>query len=127
MRPERGSGWLVLVLTLAALLPGCASLWPFGLEAPQVVLVDMETLESTLFEQRVRLDLRVLNPNGTPLEIEGVDLRLELNDVRLARALGSERLSVPARGEARTSLVASITLLDVVRQALALAEREAKS
>jgi LEA14-like dessication related protein len=98
---------------------GCAS-WPaLRLERPEVILVDLAPLESTLFEQRVRIDLRVLNPNARPLEVEGLDFELELNDLRVARVLSNEALSVPARGDALLSVTASATVFDLLRQLLA--------
>ncbi len=109
---------------LALLLPACAGLGYYRFERPDVILVNAVPLESTLFEQRVRLDLRVLNPNSRALDVEGIDLELEVNGIPLARALGNDTVTIPARGEAVTSVVASTTLIDLLRQALAYSERE---
>jgi LEA14-like dessication related protein len=90
---------------------GCATAPP-----PDVFVIGLEPLPGGTLEQRVRIDLRVQNPSPQPLSVTGMSLRLLVNDQPLARGVSAERFSVPALGEATTSIVTSTTLIDLLRQ-----------
>ncbi len=64
-------------------------------EQPEVLLTNITPLESTPFEQRLKVDLRVRNPNDYDLQVTGLDFRLEMNGKSLARGLGNKELTVP--------------------------------
>jgi hypothetical protein len=106
------------VLCLALLGTACATYQPLD-----VAVVGLEPLPSTVFEQRLRLDLRVLNPNDRDFDATGVSLRLSLNGQRLAQAVSSIPILVPRLGETRVQLEASTTLFDLARQLLVLRDR----
>jgi LEA14-like dessication related protein len=113
-----------LTLGLTLLLgTGCASLFA-GISPPEVNVSNLIPLDSTLFEQRIQVDLRFRNPNDQPLEATGIDFLLEVNGAQLARGLGNEPFTVPRLGETVVSVVATTTVLDVARQLLALSERQ---
>ena len=76
----------------------------------------LDPLETGAFEQRFRIDLRVQNPNDFDVEIDGIDVELQLNDTRLTRGLSNEAVTLPRLGEARLSVEATTTLLDLFRQ-----------
>lgn len=109
---------VLVVLSLAA-LAGCAG-WFMKGEPPEVLLVNITPLESTAFEQRLQVDLRIRNPNDYDLQVTGMDFRLDLNGKRLARGLGNKELTVPRLSESILSLETSASTLDVVRQVLGL-------
>lgn len=98
-----------------------------SLEPPEVVLIGIRPLESTLLEQRFRVDLRIYNPNNRDLDIDGVDFELDINDKRLARGAGAEALVLPRLGEARTSVVVSTSFLSVARQLMAMSQTQTLS
>ena len=52
----------LFLFTIALLFPGCAS-WFIKGEPPEVLVTDITPMDATLFEQRLRVDLRVRNPN----------------------------------------------------------------
>ena len=124
-RPARlapiGSTVLCLLMlgVVASGLPGCASMGS-GLEPPEVSLVDLAALPSEGFEQRFAITVRVVNPNAVALSGDGIDIRLDVNDRPLGRALSSEAFEIPRLGEKLVTLVATTNLLDVFRQAMAL-------
>lgn len=111
----------LLGLAALLLLGACARLGE--VEPPQVRLADIRLLESGLFEQRFRVDLRLGNPNDFDLALGGLTFELELNDLPFARGLSNQAVTVPRLGEARVSVVASTTLIDMVQQMLILGER----
>jgi LEA14-like dessication related protein len=109
---------VLLVLCLFTILvesAGCAHR-----EAPEVLVTNIAPLESTAFEQRLQVDLRVKNPNDYDVQVTGVDFRLDLNGKRFARGLGNKEFVIPRLSDAAVSLETSTSMLDVVRQILGL-------
>lgn len=80
-------------------LTGCAA---FGsrLEAPHLSIVGVELMKSDFWEQRLRVRLRVQNPNDRVLPVKGLTVALELQGEDFARGVSAERFEVPAFGEA---------------------------
>jgi len=105
-----------MLLALAA----CSGAEPV---APEVHVVDLRLLESSVFEQRFEVDLRIGNPNDFDLPLDGLTFDLEVNGEDFARGFSNEKVTVPRLGEARLSVVASTTLIELVRQMQLLAER----
>lgn len=65
-------------------LAGCASV--FGdVEPPEVSLAGRAFDQPGLFEQRLRLEVRLRNPNDFPLDVERLLFDLEVNDRELGR------------------------------------------
>ncbi len=106
-----------LGLALVLFLAGCAGAPTDPLE---VHLVDIAPVRIALFEQRLRIDVRIKNPNNAPVRISGMKLTLALNDVRLLDALGNQTVEVPRLGEALASVAGSTTTDALIRQLLAL-------
>ncbi|MDH4362022.1 MAG: LEA type 2 family protein [Nitrospirota bacterium] len=93
-------------------------------ESPEVLLVNIIPLDTTMFEQRLQVDLRVRNPNDFDLEVTGLDFTLHLNDQRLARGLTNKASTIPRLGDAVISVETTTSTLDVVRQFLNLSQRQ---
>lgn len=116
---------LLFMVTLAA-LSGCASWFATG-ERPDVLVTNITPLDSTPFEQRLKIDLRVRNPNDYELQVTGMDIRLDLNGKRLARGLGNQAFTVPRLSDTVVSIETTTSTLDVVRQVLGLRKIQALS
>ncbi len=117
---------LLAVLALGPLLlGGCVGLFR-SVEQPEVYVIHVEPTEgeSGLLEQRLKVDLRIRNPNDYDLDISGVDFHLDVNGNHLARGLGNESVTVPRLGEATLSVIATTTLMDVVRQVSKLGQQQ---
>lgn len=125
-RPVFGHGGTMASLTTAMLLAftlaGCASR-----PAMEVALVGLAPVEATLFEQRLRLDLRLSNYGEQVLRANGFEVTLYINGQRLARGMDGNPFEVGRLGETRVSAVVSTSLFDVARQFLALQERQSFS
>ena len=80
-------------------LTGCASLLSDA-EPPEVSLAGLALEQPGLFEQRLRLDLRLRNPNDFALDVERLLFDLEVNDQELGRGWTTASFDVPAFGEA---------------------------
>src|SRR5512140_575047 len=87
-----------LLLAVAALtLNACASLQ--GRDPIQVTVAGVESLPGKGFELRMLIKLRVQNPNDTPIEYDGVYLKLDVQETTFATGVSDERGSVPRFGE----------------------------
>jgi LEA14-like dessication related protein len=89
---------LILSLALPA-LAACASLVP-RLETPTLSVVNVELLESDLWEQRIKVRMRVQNPNDRALPIKGLSYALDVAGQELAHGVSGDSFTVPALGEA---------------------------
>ena len=107
-------------------LISCTSVTPLSLqpEAPEVLLVNIMPLDTTMFEQRMRVDLRVRNPNDFDLEVTGLDFTLHLNEQRLARGLTNKAATIPRLGDSVLSVETTTSTLDVIRQLLNLRQQQ---
>ncbi|MGY4828955.1 LEA type 2 family protein [Sphaerotilaceae bacterium SBD11-9] len=107
----------VAAFGVAGLLQGCASL-----SAPlQVNVVGIEPLPGEGMEIRLAVKLRIQNPNDTPIDYDGISLRLDLRDTTFATGVSAERGSVPRFGEALISVPVSVSAMTAMRQFIGLA------
>jgi LEA14-like dessication related protein len=106
-------------LAMAVLLAGCASYTPLD-----VFVTGVAPLEGAPLEQRIRIDLRILNPNDQALAAHGMRIQLDVNGQRLARGVSDAAFTVPRLGEITTSIVASTSLFDLARQVVVLSARQ---
>jgi LEA14-like dessication related protein len=109
----------VIVSFLAALGAGCASVVPLD-----VLVVAIEPVESTPLEQRMKLGLRIVNPNDRDISATGMSLTLDVNGQPLARGVSSTPITVPRLGEALTEITVGTSLFDLARQVLAIDARK---
>lgn len=104
---------LVPVLVVVA---GCTGLGRQAMVPPQVTLADLNPRAFGLFEQRVALTLRVVNPNDRAIDIDGFRYTLTLNGQPFASGVSQVRARVPRLGEAFVETEASISTLNLLRQ-----------
>jgi hypothetical protein len=112
---RRGSRTLLPGL-FALALGACASL--AGNDPVQVTVAGVESLPGEGFELRMMVKLRVQNPTGTPLEYDGVYLKLSVMDKSFATGVAGERGSVPRFGESVIRVPVTVSALSMARQAL---------
>jgi hypothetical protein len=120
------TGFLVLALVLAGAAGatlGCTSLG-VGAEPIEVNLVGLTPLPSTAFEHRLRVDLRLRNPNPRAYRIDGIRFRLLVNGQPLASGQAEVEAVLPRLGEVVVPVPTTTTLLDLVNQVVALGVRK---
>lgn len=88
--------WLIPVFVWLA---GCAALVP-QLETPKLSVVNVEVTKTELWEQRMKVRLRVQNPNDRSLPVKGLTAKLEVAGEELATGVTAASFEVPALGEA---------------------------
>ena len=111
---------LLIAALCSLLLAACAAL-P-GRDPLRVELVGIEPIEGQGLELRLAVKLRVQNPNDAGVEFDGAALELEVNGKTLAYGVSDQRGSVPRYGEQVLVVPVSISALNAVRQALAIAD-----
>ena len=92
------SFWPVLVL-FAASVSSCSLFVP-KLETPKLSVVNVELLKSDLWEQRMKVRMRVVNPNDRPIPVKGLTVALDVQGQELAHGVSGAAFNVPALGEA---------------------------
>lgn len=86
------------VLAALVLLGGCAALAP-RLETPRLSIVGVEMVKADLWEQQLKVRMRVQNPNERALPVRGLSCRLELQGEEFAHGVSAAGFEVPALGE----------------------------
>ncbi len=84
---------------LSAVLAGCSLFVP-KLQAPALSIVNVELLKSALWEQRLKVRMRVQNPNDRTLPVKGLSYTIEVAGQPFASGVSAASFVVPARGEA---------------------------
>jgi LEA14-like dessication related protein len=91
MRVMRCAAVVLAALTLA----GCSP----KLVSPRLSIVDVETLKSSLWEQHLRVHIRVENPNNRALPVSELSYSIEVAGQELAHGAANAGFIVPALGE----------------------------
>lgn len=97
------------VLLPAVLIAGCGVFGP-KLETPNLDVVGIEMLESDIFQQRLKLKLRVQNPNDRELPIKGVSCNVEIAGEEFAQGVSAAQFTVPAFGESEFDMVVTANM-----------------
>lgn len=103
-----------------ALLGACAAFGP-KLETPRLSIVNAEIVKSDLLEQRLKVRMRVQNPNDRALAVNGITYGIEVGGQELGRGMTSSSFIVPRLGEAEFDMNINVnlatTLLKLAMQA----------
>ena len=102
--------WIVTLMT--AVLAACAS--QTRLEQPNLSVVGIEMLEGSLFTQRLKVRVRVQNPNDRELPIKGVSAKLEVAGNDFATGVSAQPFVVPAFGEAEFDLMVDASMAQTI-------------
>jgi LEA14-like dessication related protein len=109
------------VMTVVALsISACANMQ--GHEPVQVTVAAIEPLQGEGLEMRMMVKLRVQNPNDTPIEYNGVYVKLDVQDKTFATGVSDERGSIPRFGESVISVPVTVSTLSMAANALGMLE-----
>ncbi len=110
---------LLALSAAGAGLTACAAL-P-GRDPVRVNVVGVEPLPGQGLELRFNVRLRVVNPNDTPIDYDGVFVDLDLQGRNFAAGASDIKGSVPRFGERVLEVPISVSALGALRQMLGLA------
>jgi LEA14-like dessication related protein len=102
--PARILPWFALLLCATLAAAGCAGMGA-KLQTPRLSLVGIQVQDLSFFEQRLRVRLRVQNPNDLVLPVRGLDVQFELDGEEFAQGVSARAFDVPARGEAEFDML----------------------
>lgn len=105
---------LSIFLLLCSLLGACAGLTPR--DPLQVDLAGVRPLPGEDLELRFLLQLRVLNPNETPVDYRGLALSLDIDGKPLARGVSDRGGRIEGFGEALIEVPMSVSAFSATRQ-----------
>lgn len=111
---------LCLLLSLLAVLGGCALFSPR--DPLTVNVVGIDPLPSEGLELRMAVKLRIQNPNDNTLEYNGAALDLEVNGRPFASGVIDAQGSVGRYSETVLSVPISVSAFSALRQALGLTQ-----
>ena len=90
---------VVISLAMMLALSACSFLVP-KLETPELSIVNVELMKGDFWEQRLKVRMRVQNPNDRALPVKGLTYTLEVQGEEMARGMSGASFTVPAFGEA---------------------------
>ena len=105
----------VYILLAALALAACSGL-PFNVQTPKISIAEVDVKSLGLFEQRFDVSLRVNNPNGFDMKIEGLDFDLEVNGRAFAKGLTRTTTLIPAFASTLVHVEAVTQSRDLVQQ-----------
>jgi LEA14-like dessication related protein len=106
----------LLTLLMALTLSACAMM--SDRDPVQVTVAGIESLPGEGLEARMLVKLRVQNPNETPIEYDGVYVKVDIYDRTFATGVSAERGVVPRFGEAIVTVPLTISALRIALGAL---------
>jgi LEA14-like dessication related protein len=103
----------IATILLLLCLTGCSLIFP-KFKAPQLAVVNAQVLKGDLWKQRVRLRLRVQNPNERTLPVKGITYTIDLDGQPFADGESATAFTVPAGGEAEFDTTVNVNLASTV-------------
>jgi LEA14-like dessication related protein len=98
-----------LKLIVALALAGCAGMEPR--EPLQVSVADIESLPGEGLEFRMKVSLRIQNPNDSPVDYVGVYVKLLVQDKTFATGVSDQHGSIGPYGESVISVPMTLSAL----------------
>jgi hypothetical protein len=107
---------------LAFLLSSLAACATLSQRDPlQVTVAGIEPLQGEGLELRLLVKLRVQNPNDSPVEYDGVYVKLDVQERTFATGVSDARGSVPRFGESVVEVPVTVSVLRMARQVMGMA------
>ncbi len=107
---------ILLLAAIALAVTACATT---RFETPRLQVVGVELQRSELFDQRLKVRLRVQNPNDRALPVKGITATMDLNGEEFAHGVAADAFTVPALGEAEFDLLLSANMAGAILKLLA--------
>ena len=120
--PPRRPSSLHVVRLLACVgvltLMGCSAFLP-KLETPRLSVAEVQIVSSDLWEQHLRVRLRVQNPNDRALAVKGLEYTLDVEGQPFGSGVSAASFTLPALGEAEFDMNVTTNLAGTLLRLLA--------
>ena len=100
---------------VAGLLMACAP----HFEKPELSVVNVQLVSSSVWEQHLKVRVHVHNPNDRALPVKGIDYSLEVMGQQAASGQSDASFVVPAQGDAEFDMSVTTNLAGTLLQLLA--------
>lgn len=104
-------------LAVLLLLPGCSLFRP-KFETPKLSIAHVEILKSDFWEQRLKVRMRVQNPNNRTLPVKGLSYTVTVDGQEFASGVSGASFVVPALGEAEFDMNVTANMAGTVLKLL---------
>ena len=105
-----------LAVATAVVVAACSAL-PTR-DPPTVTVAGIQPLQGQGLEMRMLVKLRVQNPNDSPIDYNGVSVKLDVQDKTLASGVSDQAGAVPRFGEAVIEVPVTISAMNIARQVM---------
>jgi len=102
---------LLFCFTTLGLLGACASMAP-SYETPSVELRSFRPIEGQGMMPAFEIGLRVMNPNGSALNLRGISYTVSLEGREIVKGVGNELPKIEAYGEGIVTVTAEPNLIE---------------
>ena len=116
MRILRSDRIFISVFLLLFTMLGCAGVGK-RLEPPSVKLADIRLESLNVLEAVFDVKLRVFNTNDIPLQIRGIECKIDLNGKEFAIGVSESEVEVPSYGTALLPLQVYSSVFDIIKNA----------
>lgn len=105
--------WKFIAILCVVGLSGCTHIQQ--LQDLEVSLINIEPTTAAGLSPRFNVHLLVLNPNAQDLEIEGVILRLDINDKKILTGVSSQIPALKGYSETVVEIQTAVNLFDLFK------------
>jgi LEA14-like dessication related protein len=110
----------LLGLLPVLLLGACAGALTSRVEPPEVSLAGVGLIRPGLFEQELRVDLRLRNPNDFDVAVDSLRFALDVNQEPFARGWTADGFKLPALGETVVPVTITVSTNDLLERVMEL-------
>ena len=101
------------VLAAGTLLVSCGALGG-RMETPRLSLVDAQLVKGDLFEQRLKVRMRVQNPNDRELAVKGITYAIDVAGEEFGHGMTTNSFTVPRMGEAEFDMFVTANMAGIL-------------
>ena len=105
------------VLAAGTLLVSCGALGG-RMETPRLSLVDAQLVKGDLFEQRLKVRMRVQNPNDRELAVKGITYAIDVAGEEFGHGMTANSFTVPRMGEAEFDMFVTANMAGILVRVL---------
>ena len=102
------------LLVALILLTGCIRPPVTEIRSPEVAIAEITVEEPGAEERRLRIDLRLHNPNDFDIAVKQLRVRLEVEELTFGEGATTPDLVLPAQGEAVVPVTVALDINDVI-------------
>ncbi|MBC2711393.1 MAG: LEA type 2 family protein [Desulfosarcina sp.] len=104
----------LIVYAALLMITGCATLHP-DFETPTVTVTAIRALPSESIAPRFEIDLQIINPNRTALNLHGIAYSLKLEGYKILTGVANDLPIIDGYSEGDVTLIATTSLLSSIR------------